>query len=726
MPHSRTESLRSVTCGLGLPHSLLALIFRSAALSASLIGCGDVIIVQEARPEDASVAATAQALCGPTACNPVSDFGAVPNDSIADTVAFQQAIDEALATRKPLIVPKGVFILNDTLWIGPRPGVATHSYASFVMKGESGAYISWTPNPTNQLDGTILRMKSSDGARPAINIQGTRDVTISDLIVLGENEAPGLPAAYGYPNSIAADPNAWISNHSVTGKPLSSSQFAPYAGIAIDGYSGSAPMTDAGAYPIDVDAGKTYGKEHSSNLKLENMLVEGFVVGVAVKPSNDSNNAENITFDRVHLHHNTYGLSVGNSQARNVVFQNGAITGSHTMVTTRLFGVGNGQAPILRNVNMGNSYRAFNLTPDVGHITLDGIHMEATAILGDFGEGASGAFSSAELSNSTIVLWMFRNHRPAFLFQTFIPFSFSNVSMGIDACSPNVPGDCEDVLRPFSFFVGGTCAGRTGCNVRFENTTIANYAAGKANNLSYSVIGQTAGQEAMIHAENSALQHNAPNQELNDEAVYETIPPRLFVGPNVHTIRERSTGSAYSVKPLPTRVSTTLIYNAQDPANSATHKVFSRVAGTPQEVFEGDWLYWQTRTTRGLGTARVPALRVASVTATTVTAKLAINDLDPSYNATTTPTQVQVDVLRPTFVNKAPASFSWSAGSTTLQLQNGSTDSFQSFDFVQGTGLAANSRIVALTATSIQLNKAATAAGSNQVVFNTALESKPW
>lgn len=725
-----------------------------AALLTTVHGCGDHTGKASSDPydpEEPPIAVTQHRLCN-NFCDP-RDFGATPNDSTVDTAGLQAAINAAIQEGKPLVIPSGVFILNDTLFISSRAALGLDSQVALTVRGASGSFVpEGSTDPTYTLKETILYLKAPAGDRPALNIQGGNGVTLADFQIIGQNYAPGHTRLNWRSDSIAAtispDPNDWILKNRckyangteawstcttnaqctqsaggicivASGAPFSAERYAPHAGIAVDAYSGAPPAGQQG-YPTDGYL-RAYGQYASTNLKFENLSVSQFVVGVALKPSNEDNNGEDINFDRVHLIGNTYGLSVGGSQERVVVFRDGAIAFSHTAITTVHFGRGIGQSPRLRDVNLGASYRAFSLRSDVGATSFDGLHIETIATLGEFGAGATGAFANAQISNSNIHFFGFDNYRAPFLFQSWQPLTFDNVNFGLvnSATSP-VPS------RPFTFIARGGCPG--GCDTTFRGCTFGDHAL--LNDGGYRPFGEVGNQQYNVHIEGSDFTSlGTALQELNDEADWSAIPSRLLLAPNVRRLRTWFTGEqAYSLAsatPYSGRPTVSVNYNSTDAANNATTLVFDRIAGAPQTLFPGDWVYWRVLPNTPYEHL-LPVLKVASVTATRVTLTKTVSDLDPTYFPTTTPTQISVEVLRPSFVNAVPATFTWAAGATTLTRVSGATSNFAVGDFVQAAGLAANTRILAIAANSVTVNQAASAAGTNLAVVNTVLTPATW
>ena len=283
----------------------------------------------------------------------------------ATTAAIQSAVDwtlyrfGALNTEAGIVsatggvlVPHGRYAISDTIHLGyGGTDAQNQSYKSITFAGEGMAFPYITAS--RQFCGTVLIPTFND--RPAISVQGGRNVVVQDLGLLGLNAAWLVDNRLGGSDS-TTNPRTLddldITNWVNPAFPASaSSRYAPYAAIAIDPYSGVKPAT---AYP-DVAfpswSGITtqYRKGATSNTLIRNVHIDGFVVGVVNKPSADHDQCDFTKLDRVTITECQYGFSVGNNQARLCQLNNVAMSRVHTCITTGAHGMQNGKNHIQAN-----------------------------------------------------------------------------------------------------------------------------------------------------------------------------------------------------------------------------------------------------------------------------------------------------------------------------------------------------------------------------------------
>ena len=259
------------------------------------------------------------------------------------TAAIQAAVDWAIygfvsnvapSVTGRVFVPSGIYAISDTIHL-----CYSHSnnYRTIIFEGDGMAY----PNTTasTQFAGTIFVANFND--RPAIAVQGTRNAVVQNIGIVGTNApwvtdnrlgntAPG-PLMDDIPIENWVDP---------TFPAASSSRYAPYAGIAIDPYCGTRPAVSYPDvnYPSWLGTTTQYQKGISSNTLIRNVAIDGFVVGVVNKPSDDDGNADFTKLDRVNITKCQYGISICNSQARLNQFNNVSMARVHTCITTGTHG----------------------------------------------------------------------------------------------------------------------------------------------------------------------------------------------------------------------------------------------------------------------------------------------------------------------------------------------------------------------------------------------------
>jgi hypothetical protein len=125
------------------------------------------------------------------------------------------------------------------------------------------------------------------------------------------------------------------------------SRYAPYTFVAIDPYSGTAPSPAYPnvTYPSWYNGGSTpqYGKNHSSDVLLDDLFISGYVNGVSVVPSNSDGNGDFVRLTQSTVGYGPRALSIGNSQARETTLDHCDTVLTHTAIATTANGLQNGK-----------------------------------------------------------------------------------------------------------------------------------------------------------------------------------------------------------------------------------------------------------------------------------------------------------------------------------------------------------------------------------------------
>lgn len=237
--------------------------------------------------------------------------------------AVQRAIDYAIyrnsAGRRynaKVVFHGGDYRLDKTIHVGYGT-----TFTSVLVEGAGPGTTLFWPTHNDQ---------------PGISIQGARGTTIRGIGIYGLNRS----YIYGFMNNPQMqhlDPANWVN-------PVlpesATSRYAPYVGIAIDGYSGVRPATSYPdvTYPAFMGAVSQYGKGISSRVWIDDCIIQGFVVGVTNQCSDIDGNGDFTKLSRTEIGACVYGLSIGNSQARLTSFSNGGSHRCHTFLLTGIHG----------------------------------------------------------------------------------------------------------------------------------------------------------------------------------------------------------------------------------------------------------------------------------------------------------------------------------------------------------------------------------------------------
>lgn len=236
---------------------------------------------------------------------------------------MQLAIDYAIyrnaSNRKynaKVIIHGGDYRLDKTIHIGYGT-----TFTSVLVEGAGPGTTQFWPQHNDQ---------------PCISIQGARGTTLKGIGIYGLNRTHCYDIANA-PTMADLDPAVWVD----PSFPASAtSRYAPYVGVAIDGYCGVRPETSYPdvTYPAWMGAVAQYGKNISSRVWIHDCIIQGFVVGVTNQCSDVDGNGDFTKMQRTEIAACTYGLSIGNSQARLTAFENGTVHRCHTFLLTGTHG----------------------------------------------------------------------------------------------------------------------------------------------------------------------------------------------------------------------------------------------------------------------------------------------------------------------------------------------------------------------------------------------------
>jgi hypothetical protein len=326
------------------------------------------------------------------------------------TAVIQAAIDNALQSRKAIVW------FHDGWYktTGPIHAGYGEAYRTIKLIGTHPMYGS--PVTPGAWSGVVVDARSFTNA-PAIVIQGGRMSGVRNLSILGAIRTNGSAPTAAYEtaihtNTVSYDNISTASNWAfglVSANGMT--RYAPYAGIAIDPYSGTAPATayPTVTYPSWTGIGATqYGKNPSTRTTIENVEIFGFYVGVANQPSDYDGNGDYTTIKNSMIDGCAYGVSVGNANSRNFSIQDtqfGAINGMHTVLTGDLNGKQTGYfgGPMI-NLSVRRAFQIFSLNLAMaGPMLFEDLYSEGGVVrLGYLGTTGS-VMNTITFKNSRIV-----------------------------------------------------------------------------------------------------------------------------------------------------------------------------------------------------------------------------------------------------------------------------------------------------------------------------------
>lgn len=320
----------------------------------------------------------------------VYDFGALGNAVVDDIVPLQKATDYSIYTtgqsgapaRARVWTGSGRFRTTDVLHLGYGTG-----FTSVVLEGDGYCYRG------QMFGGSAIIPDFSD--RPAVNVQGARGSVIRGITFAGKLydyiDSHNFVKVGSNPSLDDTDPANW-NDPSLAA--TQDSRYCPYAAVTIDAYSGSQPVTHypTVTYPSFLGAVTQYGKNYSSDVLIEDCMFSGFTVGVANQPCDADGNGDFTNIRHCVFEYCKWGISVGNTQSRNVKIDDVKMGAMYCGLTSNQHGkqLGKFHGPI-ENLSFGGiKVFEFGSTAYLGPIEFKNLYFEATWKLGDVHATASG------------------------------------------------------------------------------------------------------------------------------------------------------------------------------------------------------------------------------------------------------------------------------------------------------------------------------------------------
>lgn len=161
---------------------------------------------------------------------------------------------------------------------------------------------------------------------------------------------------------------------------------SPYAGIVIDPFGSAAGTAEANRYPgysAEYPAGQ--GGGGTTDVKIEDCRIAGFVCNVMVTPNGNTQNAEQMEFVRIRTEQCKVCFAIGQLQSRSITIRDFTSWGNVLyFVNTSMYGGGSGQPPYITGGNMAGhmKYFMYSTGSSVATTRIENLFMESVYSIG--------------------------------------------------------------------------------------------------------------------------------------------------------------------------------------------------------------------------------------------------------------------------------------------------------------------------------------------------------
>lgn len=298
------------------------------------------------------------------------EFWGAKGDNVADDQpAIQAMINYALNKRiRKVFLRDCKYRIADSIFLGTHD---MYNGLSLIGTGIKHRNVS-------TFGGSVIVADFSD--RMAIDVQGARNTSIQNLTIYGKLYDHIFINKLGTINAKdCMDQVIDDTDHTKWNNPAlassQDSQFAPYAAITIDAYTGDRP--EGYSYP-----GTYHGlvnSKASSEVHIEDVDILGFNTGIVIQPSDIAANGDFTRIVRTRIAYSKYAISTGNSESRNVECNSLNVSFCYCFLTGDKHGAQKGRyGGVINNCSLGNVINVFELeeTSQTGNILFNALYGE--------------------------------------------------------------------------------------------------------------------------------------------------------------------------------------------------------------------------------------------------------------------------------------------------------------------------------------------------------------
>lgn len=314
-------------------------------------------------------------------------FGAKGDGITDDAPAIQAAGDAIIKNNslpRGLYFPWGTYRCDKELFFYNWTGT-DYGFFSLNLIGQEGAYFN------NTL--TEARIVANHNKTFAVGYQTARSSLIRGIVIQGQFNPTG---SGNYREYVSRPYSTWAQG--VSDKPT-----APYSGISIDPVDNSGTLGMTGRYEGLENMYRGTGvmmHSGSSGIKIEQCRVQGFAVDIAISLNSITSNAENIHIIDCTLDQAKAAVAYGQDQTKdNFIIRCISWDRVHTLVDTKNYGRGTGQAPYVDGWNVaGDIVQLWQFSPLRAACSWRNVFAESLWRIGDGDAGAGLSLESSTIN----------------------------------------------------------------------------------------------------------------------------------------------------------------------------------------------------------------------------------------------------------------------------------------------------------------------------------------
>lgn len=309
----------------------------------------------------------------------------ITSGTINDDVAIQEDLDlQGYGSGTKAILGGGISILSRSIQIGYGDNQIT---ATLEGQGATFAPSGGFPGATG------LHYPFTRDA--AINVQGGRGSGVSKLAITGNLTAYLIANSCGIAAGSLID-DTLRSNWAPSTDQGQDNQWAPWCALSVDGRIGT--PNAGGSYPPytypNWTANQNYYQKLASTVSIfDKLRIQGFNTALVVGPNGVAANGDFTHFPDSAISYGMFGISVGETQSRQVVADNLSFTTYYCLVTTNTHGSQQGEwGGVNKNWSGGELIKIISLASlgITGPVKFDQLYCEGLYQFGDVGSGGQG------------------------------------------------------------------------------------------------------------------------------------------------------------------------------------------------------------------------------------------------------------------------------------------------------------------------------------------------